>query len=731
MASVTDYTKTRINDSSDWSNVNGRDVAAQILIQGLESARVRKRRTLRQWVEEEVIIPDGPYKGERFKVSRQPFTGLLFDAIDSGDWVEYFVCGPSQTGKTLAAHVLPSLYTVSELRKNFAVAVPDMRMAQNKWEIDFLPTVIASPSLSLLRPNRGAGSQGGAIKDSITFQNGVVLKFMTAGGDDTQRAGFTAEGGVFVTEAARFSAGGENSVEADPLDQLRARMQAVPRRRRRLVVEGTATISEELPYSGRELSTRSRIVLPCPKCGHWVTPEREHLQGWQAAENEFEAADKAYFCCPDCSQPWTEDERRLANLAGRLLHHGQSIDERGEIIGQPPKTERLWFRWSMANNLLLSAGDVAVDEWKAAQIDKETEAAINAEKKLSQFVWALPYVPTSLGLDPLTSHRVASRQDQYPRGVCPEDTTWITVGVDLGKYFGHFVVIAWRKGGRGHVVDYGIFDVPTKKNAEDPNGFDVKVAVQKALQALHERFETQGWTIRGRGEVMLADKVLIDCNWETDAVQEFMRSVNGGVARASDVWVCCQGQGVGQHERRKYAQPTRAGGQVLAIGSRYFVTRFPKERVHVVQLDTDHWKSWIHDRLRGKVGERGSLELFASSVKEHNTYTKHLTNEQLVEKPVPGFGVLHVWENKAQKANHYFDSTSYACVAGHMCGFRVLDEGGEEAAAGGAGPTLDDVAGMGGVGAEESQAESGPLLPDGRSFFEGVSNEEWGPTWQG
>lgn len=704
-----------IIDRNDDAELSSRLVAAGLLAQGLEASRVRKRRTLRQWVEAEVVIPDGPFKGERFKTSRQPFTGLLFDAIDSGRWSEVFVCGPSQTGKTLAAHVLPALYTVDELRKNFAVAVPDMRMAQNKWEIDFLPTVLASPSLSTLRPIRGPGSKGGAIKDTVTFQNAVVMKFMTAGGDDTQRAGFTAEGGVFVTEAARFSAAGENSQEADPLDQLRARMQAVPRRLRRLVVEGTATIEAELPYSARELSTKSRIVLPCPKCGAWVTPEREHLRGWQGSANELEAAEKAYFACPSCSQAWSEADRRSANLAGQLLHAGQTIDERGEIHGDPPQTERLWFRWSMANNLLLSAGDIAVDEWKASQLEKESEAGISAEKKLSQFVWALPYVPTSLGIEPLNSHRVARRQAQYSRGSCPEDTKYITVGVDLGKYFGHFVVIAWRASGRAHVVDYGIFDVPSKRNADDPNGFDVKVAVFKALRDLHDRFENQGWTVMGRGEVMLADKVLVDCNWETDAVQEFMRSVNGGVAKSSDVWVCCQGQGVGQHERRKYTHPSKSGGTVIYIGQRYFVTRFAKERVHVVQLDTDHWKSWIHDRLRGKEGERGSLELFAASEKEHNTYTKHLTNEQLEEKPVPGFGVVHVWMNKAQKPNHFFDATSYACVAGHMCGFRVLAEAEHEPA-----PSERPVA------PDHSQDDAGPVLPDGRSFY----STEWRPTWQ-
>lgn len=682
--------------------------ASGILADGLRSAFVVRRRTLREWAEAEVIIPDGPYKGERFKVSRQPFAGLLFDEIDSGNWPEIFAVGPSQTGKTLAAHVLPLIYSLSEHRRNAVCAVPDMRMANNKWDVDYLPVLEASPTLGLLRPIKGQGSRGGQVKDSVRLTNGAMLKWMTAGGDDTQRAGFTAEGGVYVTEAARFSSGGESSVESDPLDQLRARMQATARKRRRLIVEGTATIEAELPWSGRHLSTQSRIVMPCPKCGDWVAPEREHLRGWQEASSEFEAAELAHYVCPACAVAWSEDDRKAANRDSRLLHAGQSIDERGDIVGERHKTERLWFRWSMANNLLLSAGDVAVDEWKAKQLDAETEASINAEKKLRQFVWALPYVPQSLESEALTSHRVAQRQDVYARGMAPDDTQWITVGIDLGKYVAHFTAIAWRTGGLANVIDYGAFDVPSRRGEGDETGMDVEPAIFAALSTIRQRFEDVGYVRHGSGEVLLPDKVLIDSGWQTDAVYAWLRSIGGGSAPARNTYAACKGFGASQHERRQYMHPTKRGGDVIHLGQRYHVTRFASQRTHVVQLDSDHWKSWVHERLRTKPKERGSLELFASSAREHNTFTKHLTNEHAIDKPVPGFGVLRVWTNPHGKPNHFFDSTAYACVAGHMCGFRVLDE---KSATASAEQTERE---------ESHDEDAGLVLPDGRSFTDGT-----------
>src|ERR1035441_7498543 len=50
----------------------------------LQQARARRLRMMRQFAEEEIIIPGGPFDGRRFRCSRQPFAGLWFDEVDSG-----------------------------------------------------------------------------------------------------------------------------------------------------------------------------------------------------------------------------------------------------------------------------------------------------------------------------------------------------------------------------------------------------------------------------------------------------------------------------------------------------------------------------------------------------------------------------------------------------------------------------------------------------------------------
>jgi hypothetical protein len=60
-------------------------------------------RTMREFAEQEIVILEGPFRGRRFRCHRQPYTGLWFDAVDSGRWSRYVATGPMQSGKTLVS----------------------------------------------------------------------------------------------------------------------------------------------------------------------------------------------------------------------------------------------------------------------------------------------------------------------------------------------------------------------------------------------------------------------------------------------------------------------------------------------------------------------------------------------------------------------------------------------------------------------------------------------------
>ena len=134
----------------------------------LQRARLNPVRRMSHWFSD-FVIADGPRAGEPFQWSSQPITRLLVDEIDSGRWNEIFVTGPSQSGKTLIGFVGPALYHTLELGEVYILGIPDMRMANNKWQMDLLPAIKANPRWERMLPLSGPGSQGGIVRDTITF----------------------------------------------------------------------------------------------------------------------------------------------------------------------------------------------------------------------------------------------------------------------------------------------------------------------------------------------------------------------------------------------------------------------------------------------------------------------------------------------------------------------------------------------------------------------------------
>ena len=114
-------------------------------------------------------------------------------------------------------------------------------------------------------------------------------------------------------------------------------------------------------------------------------------------------------------------------------------------MGEPPATDTLGFRWSVVNNLFLSPGDFAADEWRAARSADEE----NAEREMRQFVWCIPVAPTKMDATSLRSQELVTCITDLPRGIVPESAQYLTAGVDLGKYYAHWIVVAWSASATG------------------------------------------------------------------------------------------------------------------------------------------------------------------------------------------------------------------------------------------------------------------------------------------
>jgi phage terminase large subunit GpA-like protein len=492
--------------------------------------------------------------------------------------------------------------------------------------------------------------------ESVQFRHGATLKFMSGGGSDKSRAGFTSRV-VVVTETDGLDKPGSTSRESDKLTQLEARTRAYGSRKR-IYLECTVSTEEGRTWQEYQNGTRSRIVLPCPRCGAWISPEREHLLGWREADTQAAARQQGTFSCPACDVPWSEQERIGANVQCRLLHEGQSLTAEGEVQGTAPATETLGFRWSAVHNLFATAADLASDEWRASRSSDEE----NAEREMRQFVWCIPTSPTHWSETPLALMELAARMDAVPRGLVPNDARVLTAALDIGKYLCHWVVVAWSEGATGHVVDYGRIEVASRD-------LGVEQGVLVALKEFGDRV-LEGWPRIGTPTAahLIPDKVWIDSGYMTDVVYAYCRQTTPPRRFFPAI-----GRGAAQQRHQWYNRPTRTGSIVQHIGEGFHINHLEAEHLYLVEVNADHWKTWVHARLATPLDHKGALSFYAGQPQEHLTLARHLTAETKVEEFVAGKGLVTRWE-RVRRQNHWLDALYNACAAGSLCGVRLLGE---------------------------------------------------------
>ena len=210
--------------------------------------------------------------------------------------------------------------------------------------------------------------------------------------------------------------------------------------------------------------------------------------------------------------------------------------------------------------------------------------------------------------------------------------------------------------GRGHVVDYGRIEVAS----ED---LGVEQAVLIALREFRD-LATEGWEVEGRRTVEQPDLTLIDAGYMTSVVYAFSRE-------AGDKFKPAIGRGAAQQRHQWYNRPTQTGSVVRHIGEGYHVNYLRSEKLRLVEIDADHWKTWVHQRLVSPLDSDGAMTLFQAPPQEHLALAKHLTAEVKTEEFVAGKGVVVKWE-RLRRQNHWFDALYNACAAGHYCGVRLV-----------------------------------------------------------
>ncbi|MCI0631545.1 MAG: phage terminase large subunit family protein [Phycisphaerales bacterium] len=634
----------------------------------VRNSRKPRMRTIREFAEQEIVLPDGKFEGFQFSCKRQPWSGLWFALIAIAaamGWRRFVFLGPRQTGKTLLGFVIPLLYFLLEVLETVIAGVPSGTMAGDKWRENIKPVIEKSRYADLL-PTSGKGSKGGDEPTAFQFGHGPTLKFMTAGTGDKGRAGFTSRC-LFVTETDEFDKSASTSEEADKLTQMEHCLDSYSDQAIEFL-ECTVTTEGRRTWREYQAGTCSSVRLMCPYCQCWVTPEREHFVGWQEAKTLEEARANGHFICPNgkCAKAWSDEDRVVANVGGRVVHRGQEIQPgpEGEVVGEAPKTNTLSFRVSATNNLFWSMADIAEREWKAAR-DPDQE---NAEREMLQFVWSLPFKGAEEEASKISIQGIQARAGQTPRGHVPDSAVCLVSAIDLGRWRLHWVTAAFDAVGTMHIVDYGVIAVSSGEMAEEQ-------AVLLGLREWRDLCEA-GWGWKGVPtspacailDAAGGDKIV-------EAAYAFIDETSGGRAAGPNgrtVFYASKGHGFGQHKSTNYSRPVGVSERCKYIGEGYHIAILErKPPIYEIHVDDDFWKTWIHARVHTPAETAGSFHLFAAGGNDHLTYAKQLSAEQRLPEWDPKRGRVLRWVAKYRE-NHYLDGTKLCGVAGNMLGVKVV-----------------------------------------------------------
>jgi hypothetical protein len=271
----------------------------------------------------------------------------------------------------------------------------------------------------------------------------------------------------------------------------------------------------------------------------------------------------------------------------------------------------------------------------------------------------------------LSADEVCARLNRMDRGEIPNEATTVTAFIDVQGKLLVWAVVAWEENFTGYVVDYGTYpdQRATTWSRRDPkrtlaeafpkHGFEA--SIRAGLNAACGQLLAREFR-KPNGSAVRIDRLLIDTSWgKTEApVKHFCRTSDW-----ASVVLPSRGTYIGPGSR-PFSAYIRKRGDKVGLHWRIPV-RTKREGQREVLVDTNWWKSFVHNRLAVAVGDAGSLSLWGKDPRRHEILAEHLLAEQCIPTEAKGT-TMDVWKELPGRENDLFDCMVGCCVAASMAG---------------------------------------------------------------
>ena len=284
------------------------------------------------------------------------------------------------------------------------------------------------------------------------------------------------------------------------------------------------------------------------------------------------------------------------------------------------------------------------------------------------------FVPVNTSGVRLDAGQLLQRLSHVPRGVIPDQASYVTAFIDSSDQVLWWMVCAWAKDFSGWVVDYGTWpdqgrptfyksDLAVKISDRLP-GVSWEEAFVYAHNELEEYLLTDWPTQNGQSRsVDLLLKDWSDGGQKPRIQSQVMASANRARLRPS--------KGFAPKPGRKPVHLWGDGQRDRHTGSNW-VEKRSETPVHV-QFDANHWKSHDARRLLTTVGAPSAVTLPGDDPHANRLLVEHLTAENpkaIVYDGAPGIA----WEPIVGRDNDWWDTLVGCTVGASMLGCGLLGE---------------------------------------------------------
>ncbi|MBR1002695.1 phage terminase large subunit GpA-like protein [Bradyrhizobium japonicum] len=388
------------------------------------------------------------------------------------------------------------------------------------------------------------------------------------------------------------------------------------------LLEQAPTLTEKLARGKRMTKTRKMVACwPCPHCSEYFVP-RFNLMRYPAKVSPMKAARETYLECPHCGGVIEDGHKAAMNERGQYVAPGQTIDRNGQVSGDPPDTMSVSYWVSGLASPFVSFGDRIRVYLEAIALgdDAMVQQAINAG-------FGELYSPGGGEVPEWAEIKEKARHADYRRGEVPDGVLRLSIAADVQKQSIPYVIRGWGSRATSWLIDWGYLRGDTAE-ADVWNQLAELISTPIDGLPIHLTFVDSGFR-PGKADTLPLNRVY-----------EFCRRFP------------------------KRVRPTKGSSapmRVPLLMSKIEVNRSGKAAkfgLDLVRLDTDHWKCWVHERLRWPSEMPGAWNV---PVGIDDDYCHQIVSEARVKSPTG----RPEWIRRS-KNNHFLDCEAMLAATSYL-----------------------------------------------------------------